>query len=642
MNFRIVMSNYKLLFISLIWVCGFVKISFAGNDQICRYNAKNQSLDSVCIQENLMKAWELRMQYPDSTLIIVNSNLKALSRYFGTDEENLFEQLKEKLKDQPSFVFMRYSVLVGRCYNTLAVAYDIKGISTQAMQHNFNALRIWEMLSLVVSHKNKKDILRKKASTLANLGTVYSYLGKNKEAIRTFKQSQTIFETLENKLGLALNYGNLGVCYYNQKDIESAKKSYLKAIELLRELEDFSSLSVYLGNLSVLYLDQQNYDESEKLLLEGLKIDQDLNKKTGIAAKQGNLGYLYSQWGKYDLAEKKLKSALSLSEELNIIQFLEDQHRFLYELYEKQQRHKEALFHLKKHLEYRDSTKNDEAIQQQTLLEANYLFEKQQDSIKVEQFKKETIYELEKEKKNKIIYWIIIALVVIISASSIIILFLRKRKQQAIIDAEKRQLEIEYRLLRTQMNPHFIFNALNSIHQYIQQENNEKAGFLLLKFSNLIRNILQHSTKTEVSLEEELKQLELYLAIEKVRFSEKFSFQIELNISHDASEIFIPSMMLQPFIENAVIHGLAPLKEADGLLEIRINEAENQELEITIRDNGVGISDKKPNNSHQSLSISLIEERLSHFSSLSSNSITIEKLNQGTEVRFVMPYQTEF
>jgi tetratricopeptide (TPR) repeat protein len=642
MDFRIVLAKSKLIIICSLWFCGFVKVSLAGNGQICRFNAKNQSLDSICIQENLMRAWELRMQYPDSTLFLVNSNLKALARYFETDEENLFDQLKEKLKNQPSFSTTRYAILVGRSYNTLAVAYDIKGISTQVMQHNFNALRIWEVLSLTVHQKNKVDILSKKASTLANLGTVYSFLGKNDEAILYFKRSQAIFEKLDNKHALALNYGNLGICYYNKKDFENAKSSYLKTIEILRYLNDNSSLSVYLGNLSILYLDQQNFSEAEKHLLEGLKIDYELKKKTGIAAKQGNLGYLYSQWGKYDLAEQKLKTALSLSQELNSIHFLEDQHRFLYELYEKQQRHKEALFHLKKHLEYRDSTKNDEAIQQQTLLEANYLFEKQQDSIKVEQFKKESIYELEKEKKNNIIYWIIIALILAVSSGTIIIFFLRKRKQQAILDAEKRQLEIEYRLLRTQMNPHFIFNALNSIHQYIQQENNEKAGFLLLKFSKLIRNILHHSTKTEVSLEEELKQLELYLAIEKVRFSDKFSFQIELTTSHEISEIYIPTMMLQPFVENAVIHGLAPLKDANGLLEIIINEVENQELKIIIRDNGVGILDKKPNNSHQSLSISLIEERLSHFSSLSNNTITIEKLYPGTEVRFTLPYQTEF
>ena len=147
--------------------------------------------------------------------------------------------------------------------------------------------------------------------------------------------------------------------------------------------------------------------------------------------------------------------------------------------------------------------------------------------------------------------------------------------------------EVEMKALRAQMNPHFLFNCLNSINRYIVINDTVKASGYLTKFSKLIRLILDNSANDTTSLENEIAMLKLYLEMESMRFEGKFTYHIETDRTLAIDTIIIPSMIIQPYIENAIWHGLLN-KGDNGHLEINFISKGTEELEVIIEDDGVG------------------------------------------------------
>lgn len=179
-------------------------------------------------------------------------------------------------------------------------------------------------------------------------------------------------------------------------------------------------------------------------------------------------------------------------------------------------------------------------------------------------------------------------MILIISTSTIIyrILHIKKRER------EKARLtrllnDLELTALKAQMNPHFIFNSLGSIQNLINSDKKEEANVYLSKFARLLRMTLDHSDKREISLADEIAMLKLYLSLEALRFSNKFEYKIQPNTSINLFETKIPPMLLQPFLENAIKHGLLP-KKSDALLIIEFSKLPNNMLHCLVRDNGIG------------------------------------------------------
>lgn len=178
------------------------------------------------------------------------------------------------------------------------------------------------------------------------------------------------------------------------------------------------------------------------------------------------------------------------------------------------------------------------------------------------------------------------------------------RKQKGEIDNISKQLtELQLAALRSQMNPHFIFNALNSIKKFVLSNDAENADEYLGKFSKLIRLILNTTREADISLEKEIEMLTLYLELEKLRFGKKLNYEIYVDPPLTESTIYIPTMIIQPFIENAILHGIMH-KEGDGEINISFFHYSNY-LEINVKDNGVGrkaaaligINSTRPHNS---------------------------------------------
>lgn len=151
--------------------------------------------------------------------------------------------------------------------------------------------------------------------------------------------------------------------------------------------------------------------------------------------------------------------------------------------------------------------------------------------------------------------------------------------------------KIALQSLRREMNPHFIFNSLNSVNHFIRQNDELAANQYLSKFSKLMRNIMENSKDDYIPLNVELELIENYLALEKSRFQDKFEYEVNIDNSLKNSELKIPSMLIQPFIENSIWHGLR-YKESKGKVEILIDYQDNK-LIVKIKDNGIGIAKSK-------------------------------------------------
>lgn len=175
---------------------------------------------------------------------------------------------------------------------------------------------------------------------------------------------------------------------------------------------------------------------------------------------------------------------------------------------------------------------------------------------------------------------------------------------------EKQMIELEQKALRMQMNPHFIFNALNTIKGYYSEGNDEKAGDYISNFSMLLRMLLEN-TEPVISLSTEIKMLKLYIDLTKIRYKNSFQYQITITNDISKEETAIPTLLLQPIVENAIIHGLAPKKE-NGKLLISFSKKNNQ-LVCIVEDNGIGRNAsllKQKHKQHESKAIEITKERL--------------------------------
>jgi sensor histidine kinase YesM len=209
-------------------------------------------------------------------------------------------------------------------------------------------------------------------------------------------------------------------------------------------------------------------------------------------------------------------------------------------------------------------------------------------------------------------------------------------------------IELEQKALRMQMNPHFIFNALNTIKGYYSEGNDEKAGDYISKFSMLLRMLLENTEQT-IPLATELKMLKLYIELTQIRYKNVFDYDIKIDPKINLEDTAIPTLLLQPIVENAIIHGLAPKKE-HGLLEISFDKIGNS-LRCKVVDNGIGIKaslEKQKQRQHESKAISITKERLSLLDNEENTEIIfsineiLDELNNsiGTEVIIQIPFKS--
>lgn len=231
-----------------------------------------------------------------------------------------------------------------------------------------------------------------------------------------------------------------------------------------------------------------------------------------------------------------------------------------------------------------------------------------------------------------------IGMFMLILATIILVFRLRiqsiRRKERQKGKHEKELLELEAKALRAQMNPHFIFNCLNSIKTLMQENQNEKGVTYLITFSKLIRTLLNNADKKEISLYDEVETCKLYLQLEAMRFDAKFSYSVTIDTGIDLKSIVVPALLVQPFIENAIWHGIMP-KAGEGNVLFNVSK-KNDSIEISVEDDGIGrvasMQNKPASNiGHQSKGVNLTQARLELDNLLQQRQVTLVTIDKTDE-----------
>ena len=201
--------------------------------------------------------------------------------------------------------------------------------------------------------------------------------------------------------------------------------------------------------------------------------------------------------------------------------------------------------------------------------------------------------------------------------------------------------------LRAQMNPHFIFNSLNSIGDYILSNDIKSANTYLTKFASVMRLILENSEHTTIALEEDLKALKLYMDVERLRLNNKFSYEINVDDKIDKTNVLVPPLILQPFVENSIWHGLTK-KDGAGKINIRISE-EDEMLVCVVEDNGVGnrsetFKEEVKQMGKKSLGMKITNARIDVMNKLknANASVSIFNKEEGVRAEIKLPVELKF
>src|SRR5690606_11038873 len=300
---------------------------------------------------------------------------------------------------------------------------------------------------------------------------------------------------------------------------------------------------------------------------------------------------------------------------------------------EKQGLHDQALKHYKKASQYEDSINIDRQMTQIAALTSEFQLDKKETQIALLENEKALIEERSIFQEAKIKTHQIYLVILLLGAILIILLINKhyqnkkshKQAELELQEKEKRLLQTEYEkniaqaemlASRMQVNPHFIFNSLNAINLLIQKAEMKKASQYLVTFSRFVRMVLEIPKCQVISLEEELKLIKYYLSLEEKRFNAGFDFRIDISEADDISDIRIPPLLLQPFVENAVWHGLLPSRNENKRLTIKITKTSSY-VKIVIDDNGEGRMKSKlksADNSRESMGMNITQQRIEQFS----------------------------
>ncbi|UEQ79169.1 histidine kinase [Chryseobacterium arthrosphaerae] len=382
---------------------------------------------------------------------------------------------------------------------------------------------------------------------------------------------------------LAESYSQLAEVNIQQKDVSRAEENLNNAYKISKKEAPQQALAIN-QKLADLYVENKNFDkaiEAKKTVLKEDFVKENSQEKVNQIQE---LADIYIKKNDPEEAVSLLKNAYGIA--LNKGHTMEAQ-RSVKKL--------DSLYAISGNTDasvqlYRDFLgKLPDLVSKDRSLVDNKILEDTEQRISQLEKEKELKDELIR-KKNVFNYSLIAALILLTGLIFIIFRTLKK--------VQTKNKKIALQSLRREMNPHFIFNSLNSVNHFIATNNELEANQYLTKFSKLMRGVMENSTEDFIPFQQELDLLQNYLALEKTRFADKFDYEIEVDESLNLQSQQVPGMLVQPFLENAIWHGLRYRTEK-GFLKLSF-EKDNQYLKITIEDNGIGIEEsKKQKTRHQ-------------------------------------------
>ena len=478
-----------------------------------------------------------------------------------------------------------------------------QGIALYSMQiKNLDEASIYLKRTNDLNLKLKDDRINA-INSLIEAG-IYVNKGQFKEALKLIQITEPYFK----KNNDVNNLGNCqllrGIIQLKLKQFNASLSSFNFAVNCFQNAGNFVNLTMVNQFIGETYLTENKLKQSEDFLL--------------LALKENEL---------HGLKSIKIQSTYKL----------------LSQLYFKKNDLQKAIKYQFLYLDFLErSTILNSAAAVARMTEGNLREERE----RLIEFQKESIEKQEKEEeiqrlqlsRQLFIGGIIIGLMIF----GFVFYILRLRQEK--LKQKQREMELSQSLLRTQMNPHFIFNAMSVIQSYIYSNEPDKSSQFLVNFSRLIRLILENSPKEFIPIELETEILEKYLQAQKMRFENRFSYSLEIDESLIAASAMVPPMITQPFVENAIEHGQLHTIE-NGHITIRISQVETM-IQIQISDNGVGrkgAQKTKKIKSHKSMAINITKERIEiiNFKYKKQGSIQMEDLDKkkqtGTVVTILLP-----
>lgn len=480
-------------------------------------------------------------------------------------------------------------------------------------------------------------------NTLNNIALIFFNQKQYSKALEYFKKCiQIVNETGDKKYfeQLLLNTGNT---YYQLNRRDSAIQFFTQSLSLAEQNNNYMILSGAMNALSIVYIDSKDYEKAAFYIKGSI----DLSEQTGNillkAAGFINLSEVKLNSNQTDSALIYGKQGLEIAEKVGSLQFRREANRVLSAAYEKTGDYKNAFVAAQNFSTLNDSLLSDEGKQQVTRLEMQH-----------EQNKKEAIINAQHAaeiKRQETIRNFLIGGASILILASLFILYSYKRRRDAeakIKDAELKTQKVatDMKVMRLQMNPHFIFNSLNSISDFITKNNPQEADAYLTKFAKVMRMTLENSEQQAIPLSDDLKMLEIYMQLEAKRLNNKFTYEIIVDEKIDKNNILIPPMIFQPFIENSIWHGIAQ-KEGPGKISLTIT-TKNEMLHCIIEDNGVGrnysTEIKNKQDQKQSLGMKITKARIDILNKIKGSNATVQLIDkpQGLIAELNLPVETNF
>jgi tetratricopeptide (TPR) repeat protein len=564
----------------------------------------------------------------------------------------------------------------GKAMNNLAILYTNRAEYKKALELRLTALAIFRELH------NQKAM----GSLLNNLGVSYLYLSNYPQALSSYFQALEAAQQMNDQNGQARALMNIGLVYKKLGKYDNTFHYYEKALNIYKGLGDEQQMAQILANMGSAYDERGAHQKALILFSQALAI----NRKNKLKREQGSnltdIGIVYSNLKQYSNAYHTLQQALRLYKGspddnslaviynelaemivdvpdsalthfcvspanryaearkyalngISVSRESESQERemaawqLLSTIDERLKNYNEALTDYKKYTALKDSIFNDEKKIAITKAELRFEADKQQ------------ALALAAVQREKIIKNALAVICVIVLFASLALFVFYKRRRDA-IQAQKdlvyasKVTDTEMKVLRLQMNPHFIFNSLNSVSNYISKNDTKNAAYFLDNFASLMRKTLESSEEREISLADELKMTGLYMQLEAARLNQKFTYDIVVDDNIAAENVLLPPLILQPFVENSIWHGIAP-KQGNGHIKLEAIR-DGELLHLAVTDNGIG-RQHKINTGRRSFGVKITADRLAllNYSKQPDMGIAITDLEQGTRVSIKLPYKTD-
>ncbi len=593
------------------------------------------------------RALVLRRQEGDSIGVGVLLHHMGISLYNRTQ---YMPALERQLQAAAHFAQAGARTKWAGATNSIGVIYLAIGDYPAALRYFLQALPVFEQAGMQTQS----------AQVLTNIGLVYYHQGDYTRSLSYHERARRILEGLGDLYSLQNTLGNLGNTYDNAGEPRRALQCYDSAMAINRRLGNSRGLASNFINIAIVSQGLHLYDSAQRYLDSGAVLSRALGNDYYLSIIHSYRSSLYAEApaallarsgispaGRYGAAAAELQRALALARRNGDLATESEAMGTLSALYEKQGRTGDALQAYKAHVRLRDSLVNSDKRTAMARMEMQYAFDKKQAAAAAARDKEQALAAAEIGRQRTLKNAVGGGAALLLAAAALSFAFYKKRR-----DAEGRRQEAELRAqvsdtemkaLRAQMNPHFIFNSLNSIGDYIARHDTAAADYYLSRFAALMRMILEHSEHREIPLSEDLKALEAYIELEALRMNHRFSYEIRVDEAIDRESTLVPPLLLQPFVENSIWHGIAP-KRGEGhiLIEIR-REAEM--INCIVEDNGAGrAAAAKAPGERKGLGMKITRSRIDILNRLkrSRAGIELSDLAEGMRVELRLPLELLF